>query len=54
MRRISADLSGVFVAPEGRRVTIADSDASRGLEFDGVVVIELQRFPPNYGRLGPL
>lgn len=38
----------------GRWVTVVHPDSSRGLEFDGVVVIEPSAFPRNLGRQGPL
>ncbi|MDT0169736.1 UvrD-helicase domain-containing protein [Pseudarthrobacter sp. BRE9] len=37
-----------------RRVTVLQPDASRGLEFDGVVVVEPADFPENFGRHGLL
>lgn len=37
-----------------REVTIAHPDTVRGLEFDGVVVVEPADFPQNLGRQGPL
>lgn len=37
-----------------KRVTVLHPDASRGLEFDGVVVIEPDDFPENFGRHGLL
>jgi DNA helicase IV len=39
---------------DGRKVTVLHPDDARGLEFDGVVVVEPADFPQNYGRLGPL
>lgn len=38
----------------GREVTVAHPDAARGLEFDGVVLVEPADFPQNLGRQGPL
>ncbi|MGA5305859.1 AAA family ATPase [Nucisporomicrobium flavum] len=38
----------------GREVTVAHPDNARGLEFDGVVVVEPADFPQNLGRQGPL
>ncbi|MDZ5446072.1 AAA family ATPase [Micromonospora sp. 4G57] len=38
----------------GREVTVAHPDTARGLEFDGVVVVEPADFPQNLGRQGPL
>ncbi|MDM7853649.1 ATP-binding domain-containing protein [Cellulomonas alba] len=38
----------------GRLLTITNPDAARGLEFDGVVVVEPGAFPPNLGRQGQL
>ncbi|GAA3709785.1 AAA family ATPase [Gordonia hankookensis] len=35
-------------------LTVLHHDAARGLEFDGVVVVEPASFPKNYGRNGPL
>ncbi|WP_432872517.1 AAA family ATPase [Microbispora rosea] len=37
-----------------REVTVAQPDDARGLEFDGVVVVEPADFPQNFGRQGPL
>ncbi|WP_458113487.1 AAA family ATPase [Arthrobacter sp. R1-13] len=37
-----------------KRVVVLQPDASRGLEFDGVVVIEPADFPENFGRHGLL
>ncbi|WP_304524622.1 AAA family ATPase [Dactylosporangium sp. AC04546] len=37
-----------------REVTVAHPDSARGLEFDGVVVVEPADFPQNLGRQGPL
>lgn len=38
----------------GRTLTVIDPDHARGLEFDGVVVVEPWAFPPNLGRQGQL
>lgn len=38
----------------GRKLTVIDPDHARGLEYDGVVVVEPGAFPPNLGRLGTL
>lgn len=38
----------------GRALTVIDPDHARGLEFDGVVVVEPWAFPPNFGRQGQL
>ncbi|MEU5529315.1 AAA family ATPase [Micromonospora chersina] len=38
----------------GREATVAHPDTARGLEFDGVVVVEPADFPQNLGRQGPL
>lgn len=37
-----------------RALTVIDPDHARGLEFDGVVVVEPSAFPPNLGRHGQL
>ncbi|MBU2667412.1 AAA family ATPase [Actinoplanes bogorensis] len=37
-----------------REVTVTHPDGARGLEFDGVVVVEPADFPQNLGRQGPL
>ena len=39
---------------EAQRVVVANPDEARGLEFDGVVVVEPADFPKNFGRNGPL
>ena len=39
---------------EGQHVVVANPDEARGLEFDGVVVVEPVDFPKNFGRNGPL
>lgn len=36
------------------RMSVATPDIARGLEFDGVVVIEQELFPKNLARLGSL
>lgn len=38
----------------GRVLLILNPDAARGLEFDGVIVVEPSAFPPNFGRQGQL
>jgi DNA helicase IV len=38
----------------GKQVSVLVTDLARGLEFDGVVVIEPSDFPQNFGRHGPL
>lgn len=37
-----------------KQVTVMEPDTARGLEFDGVVVVEPADFPRNFGRQGPL
>jgi DNA helicase-2/ATP-dependent DNA helicase PcrA len=37
-----------------KQVVVANPDEARGLEFDGVVVVEPADFPKNFGRNGPL
>ena len=37
-----------------KHVTVMEPDTARGLEFDGVVVVEPADFPRNFGRQGPL
>lgn len=37
-----------------QRLRILTPDGARGLEFDGVVVVEPADFPENFGRKGPL
>ncbi len=39
---------------DSRALTVIDPDHARGLEFDGVVVVEPWAFPPNLGRRGQL
>jgi hypothetical protein len=39
---------------DGRTVMVLSPDDARGLEFDGVVVVEPANFPQNYRRWGPL
>ncbi|MGY6502452.1 MAG: AAA family ATPase [Acidimicrobiales bacterium] len=39
---------------DGCTVVVLDPEMARGLEFDGVVVVEPGDFPMNLGRLGPL
>ena len=38
----------------GQQVSVMVTDLARGLEFDGVVVVEPADFPQNFGRHGPL
>jgi hypothetical protein len=38
----------------GQQVSVMVTDLARGLEFDGVVVVEPSDFPQNFGRHGPL
>jgi DNA helicase IV len=39
---------------QGMTVLVLEPNRARGLEFDGVVVVEPSSFPPNYGRHGLL
>ena len=39
---------------DGRRLSVLTPDAARGLEWDGVVVVEPAAFPYNRGRRGAL
>lgn len=39
---------------DGKQVSVMVTDLARGLEFDGVVVVEPSDFPQNFGRHGPL
>jgi DNA helicase-2/ATP-dependent DNA helicase PcrA len=45
--------SQVWIGPEGA-IRLLSHDQARGLEFDGVVVVEPADFPKNEGRLGSL
>jgi DNA helicase IV len=38
----------------GAELAVLEPDSARGLEFDGVIVVEPADFPTNYGRQGPL
>lgn len=49
-----ADITKWRHAGLGRVLTVVDPDHARGLEFDGVVVVEPSAFPPNLGRQGQL
>jgi len=39
---------------DGQQLVVTNPDEARGLEFDGVVVVEPIDFPKNFGRNGPL
>jgi DNA helicase IV len=41
-------------AKDERTIVVLHPEAARGLEFDGVVVVEPADFPENVGRMGPL
>lgn len=48
-----ADQEGDWML-DGRRLSIRTPETARGVEFDGVVVVEPAAFPENLGRQGPL
>lgn len=50
----SRDQRGAWRHGAGAPVHVLHPDAARGLEFDGVIVVEPANFPPNLGRHGLL
>lgn len=42
------------IVRDGRKLYLHTPESARGLEFDGVVVVEPSAFPKNLGRFGPL